>query len=116
MPKHLIVIGGGVIGLELGSVWRRLGAEVTVIEFMDKILGGMDGEISKQFQRIAEKQGLKFHLSCKVTKVEAGAKGAKVTFEPVSGGAATALESDIVLVATGRRPTPMGSGLKRLVS
>jgi dihydrolipoamide dehydrogenase len=114
VPKHLIVIGGGVIGMELGSVWRRLGAEVTVVEFMDKILGGMDAEVSKQFQRIAEKQGFKFHLAHKVTKVEASSKSAKVTFEPVAGGAATTLEADIVLVSTGRRPYTEGLGLEAL--
>jgi dihydrolipoamide dehydrogenase len=114
VPKHLVVIGGGVIGLELGSVWRRLGAEVTVVEFMDKILGSMDAEVSKQFQRIAEKQGVKFHLSSKVSKVDANAKGAKVTFEPVAGGTATMLEADVVLVSTGRRPYTDGLGLDRL--
>jgi dihydrolipoamide dehydrogenase len=114
VPKHLVVIGGGVIGLELGSVWRRLGAEVTVIEFMDKILGSMDGDVSRQFQRIAEKQGIAFKLSCKVTKVEKSGKGARVTCEPVAGGAATTLDADIVLVSTGRRPYTDGLGLDAL--
>jgi dihydrolipoamide dehydrogenase len=114
VPKRLVVIGAGVIGLELGSVWRRLGAEVIFVEYLDKILGGMDVEIAKQFQRIAEKQGLKFHLSSKVTKVEAGAKGAKVTFEPVAGGAPTILDADIVLLATGRRPYTERLGLEAL--
>jgi dihydrolipoamide dehydrogenase len=114
VPKHLVVIGGGVIGLELGSVWRRLGAEVTVIEFMDKILGSMDGDVSRQFQRIAEKQGIAFKLSCKVSKVEKSGKGAKVTYEAVAGGAATVLDADIVLVSTGRRPYTDGLGLEAL--
>jgi dihydrolipoamide dehydrogenase len=114
VPKRIVVIGGGVIGLELGSVWRRLGAEVIVVEFMDKILGSMDGEVSKQFQRIQEKQGIKFHLSSKVTKVEKTGKGAKITFEPVTGGAPTELDADIVLVATGRRPYTDGLGLETL--
>jgi dihydrolipoamide dehydrogenase len=114
VPKHMVVIGGGVIGLELGSVWRRLGANVTVIEFMDKILGSMDADISKQFQRIAEKQGIVFQLSSKVTKVEKTAKGAKVSVEPVAGGTASQIDADIVLVSTGRRPYTEGLGLEAL--
>ncbi|MCX8999231.1 dihydrolipoyl dehydrogenase [Rhizobiaceae bacterium BDR2-2] len=112
VPETLIVVGGGVIGLELGSVWSRLGAKVTVIEYLDKILGGMDGEISKQAQRLLAKQGLEFNLSAKVTGVEKTAKGAKVTFEPVAGGEAQTLEAEIVLVSTGRRPYTEGLGLE----
>ncbi|MGO7823056.1 NAD-binding protein, partial [Rhizobium ruizarguesonis] len=80
-PETLIVVGGGVIGLELGYVWSRLGAKVTVVEYLDTIIGGMDGEVSKQFQRMLAKQGIDFNLSAKVTGVEKGDKGAKVTFE-----------------------------------
>ena len=114
VPQKLIVVGGGVIGLELGSVWARLGAEVTVVEFLDKILGGMDSEVSKQFQRLLTKQGLKFHLSSKVTGVEKSGKGAKVTFEPVKGGDAQTLEADMVLVSTGRRPFTENLGLDKI--
>jgi dihydrolipoamide dehydrogenase len=111
-PGKLIIIGAGVIGLELGSVWRRLGAEVTVVEFLDRVLPGVDGEVAKQFQRIEEKRGVKFNLSCKVTKVEKTKKGASVTYEPVAGGDAVTLEGDVVLVATGRRPNTDGLGLE----
>jgi len=114
VPKKLIVIGAGVIGLELGSVWRRLGAEVTVVEFLDRITPGLDAEISRQFQKILEKQGIAFRLSAKVTKVQADAKGARVTAEPVSGGKAEELAADYVLVAIGRRPYTQGLGLKEL--
>ncbi|MFZ2100894.1 MAG: dihydrolipoyl dehydrogenase [Oricola sp.] len=113
VPGHLVVVGGGVIGLELGSVWRRLGAEVTVIEYLDTILGGMDGEVSKQFQRMLEKQGMKFRLGAKVTGVKKAAKGADVTFEPVKGGDAETVSADIVLVATGRKPYTEGLGLDK---
>lgn len=112
VPEHLVVVGGGVIGLELGSVWARLGAKVTVVEFLDKILGPMDGEVSKQFQRMLEKQGIEFKLSAKVTAVEKSGKGAKVTFEPVKGGDAQTIEANVVLVSTGRRPYTDGLGLK----
>ncbi|MEJ1119408.1 dihydrolipoyl dehydrogenase [Phyllobacterium sp. CCNWLW109] len=112
VPDHLVVVGGGVIGLELGSVWARLGAKVTVVEFLDKILGPMDGEVSKQFQRMLEKQGIEFKLSAKVTAVEKSGKGAKVTFEPVKGGDAQTIEANVVLVSTGRRPYTDGLGLK----
>lgn len=114
VPGTLIVVGGGVIGLELGSVWARLGAKVTVIEFLDKILAGMDGDVSKQFQRILTKQGLKFHLSSKVTGVAKSGKGAKVTFEPVKGGDAESMEADMVLVSTGRRPFTEDLGLDEI--
>lgn len=112
VPKKLLVIGAGVIGLELGSVWRRLGAEVTVVEYLDRVLPGMDGEVGKQFQRILTKQGLAFKLSTKVTGVEVGKKGAKVTVEPAQGGAAETLEADVVLVAIGRVPYTAGLGLE----
>lgn len=111
VPKKMIVVGGGVIGLEMGSVWNRLGAEVTVVEYLDTILGGMDNDVSKQFQKILVKQGMKFHLSSKVTGVEKKGKGASVSFEPVAGGDAQTLDADIVLVATGRRPYTDNLGL-----
>ncbi len=112
VPASLVVVGGGVIGLELGSVWARLGAKVTVVEFLDTILGGMDGEVSKQFQRLLSKQGFEFKLGAKVTGVAKAKKGATVTFEPVKGGAAETIEADVVLVATGRRPYADSLGLK----
>jgi dihydrolipoamide dehydrogenase len=112
VPAKMIVVGGGVIGLELGSVWSRLGAKVTVVEYLDTILGGMDGEVSKQFQRILAKQGIEFNLGAKVTGVEKSGEGAKVTFEPVKGGAAQTLEADVVLVATGRKPYTASLGLE----
>lgn len=112
VPDNLVVVGGGVIGLELGSVWARLGAKVTVVEYLDKILGPMDGEVSRQFQRMLEKQGIAFKLGAKVTGVEKSGKGAKVTFEPVKGGEAQTIEADAVLVSTGRRPYTDGLGLK----
>ncbi len=111
VPQRLVVVGAGVIGSELGSVWSRLGAKVTVVEFLDKVLGPMDGEVSKQFQKLMEKQGIEYKLGAKVTGVEKTASGAKVTFEPVKGGDAQTLEADIVLVATGRRPYTDGLGL-----
>lgn len=112
VPKHMIVVGGGVIGLELGSVWARLGAKVTVVEFLDKILGQMDKDVSKQFQRMLAKQGLTFKLGSKVTGVAKSGTGADVTFEPVKGGEAQTLSADIVLVATGRKPYTEGLGLE----
>ena len=112
VPGHLVVVGGGVIGLELGSVWARLGAKVTVVEYLDAILGGMDGEVSKQFQRMLAKQGMDFKLGAKVTGVEKSGSGAKVTFEPVKGGEATTIDADVVLIATGRKPYTEGLGLK----
>ncbi|MFZ1815002.1 MAG: dihydrolipoyl dehydrogenase [Rhizobiaceae bacterium] len=113
VPQNLIVVGGGVIGLELGSVWMRLGAKVTVVEYLDKLLGQMDGDVSKQFQRMLQKQGMQFKLSSKVTGVEKSGKRAKVTFEPVKGGAAETVEGDVVLVATGRRAYTDGLGLEK---
>lgn len=112
VPGHLVVVGGGVIGLELGSVWARLGAKVTVVEFLDTILGGMDGEVSKQFQRLLSKQGFEFRLGAKVTGVAKARKGVTVTFEPVKGGAAETIEADAVLIATGRRAYSDALGLK----
>jgi dihydrolipoamide dehydrogenase len=112
VPGHIVVVGGGVIGLELGSVWGRLGAKVTVVEYLDTILGGMDGEVSKQFQRMLAKQGMDFRLGQKVTGVEKTEKGAKVSFEPAKGGDAETIEADIVLVATGRKPYTEGLGLE----
>ncbi|ESZ06288.1 MULTISPECIES: dihydrolipoyl dehydrogenase [unclassified Mesorhizobium] len=112
VPGHLVVVGGGVIGLELGSVWARLGAKVTVVEFLDTILGGMDGEVAKQFQRMLSKQGIEFRLGAKVTGVAKATKGATVTFEPVKGGAAETVEADGVLIATGRRAYSDSLGLK----
>ena len=111
VPGKLLVVGAGVIGLELGSVWRRLGAEVTVVEFLDRILPGMDGEVAKQAQRALGKQGLKFLLGQKVAKIDKQKSGLQVTIEPSAGGAATVLEADIVLVAIGRRPHTEGLGL-----
>ena len=112
VPGKLLIIGAGVIGLELGSVWSRLGAEVTVVEYLDRILPGMDDEVAKQFQRILTKQGFTFHLGSKVTKVDASKAGAKVMVEPGSGGEAKILDADIVLVAIGRRPYTEGLGLE----
>jgi len=113
IPKHLAVIGAGVIGLELGSVWRRLGAEVTVVEFLDHILPGMDAEISKQMGRTLKKQGLKFNLSTKVTGAKASKTGVALTMEPVKGGKKETLKADVVLVAIGRRPVTDGLGLDK---
>ncbi|HEV2606055.1 MAG TPA: dihydrolipoyl dehydrogenase [Microvirga sp.] len=111
VPKRMVVIGAGVIGLELGSVWRRLGSEVIVIEYLDRILPGMDNEIAKQFQRILGKQGMQFKLGAKVTKVETTGKGATLTVEPAAGGNAETLEADVVLVAIGRVAYTEGLGL-----
>mgnify|MGYP006265461713 CR=1 FL=1 len=111
VPQHLVVIGAGVIGLELGSVWRRLGAKVTVVEYLDRILPGLDLEVTKQFQRMLEKQGIAFELGQKVTKVESKNNSAKVSLEPAQGGASRQIDSDIVLVAIGRRAFTAGLGL-----
>lgn len=112
VPGKLLIGGAGVIGLELGSVWHRLGAEVVVVEFLDRILPGMDGEIAKQFQRILEKQGFAFKLGAKVTAVDTSGKTLKATIEPAAGGAAETLEADVVLVCIGRVPYTDGLGLK----
>jgi len=114
VPKHLAVIGGGYIGLEMGSVWRRLGAEVTVIEFLDRIVPGIDGEIAKQFQRLLGRQGFTFKLGSKVTAAVPGDDGVALTIEPASGGAAETLTADVVLVAIGRRPYTERLGLEGL--
>jgi dihydrolipoamide dehydrogenase len=112
VPKRLLVVGAGVIGLELGSVWRRLGAEVIVVEFLDRILPGMDGEVCRQFQRILEKQGMAFKLGSKVTAVDSSGKRLKAQIEPAAGGAAEIIEADILLVAVGRVPFTEGLGLE----
>jgi dihydrolipoamide dehydrogenase len=114
VPKHLVVVGAGIIGLELGSVWRRLGAEVTVVEFLDRICPGIDDEITKFFQRALAKQGLKFKLGSKVTKAESSEAGVTLTVEPSKGGAAETLQADVVLVAIGRRPYVAGLGLDKV--
>ena len=112
VPGHLVVIGAGVIGLELGSVWRRLGAKVTVIEFLDRILPGMDADIAKQAQRILAKQGLDFRLGAKVTGAATSDAGVTLTVEPAKGGDAQTIAADIVLLAIGRRPYLDGLGLQ----
>ena len=112
VPKSMVVIGAGVIGLELGSVWRRLGAEVKVVEFLPRILPGSDGELAKQATRIFKKQGFEFHLGTKVTKVEKLKSGLKLTMEPAAGGDAITMETDVVLVAIGRRPVTSDIGLE----
>ena len=111
VPKHLVVIGAGVIGLELGSVWRRLGAQVTVVEFLDRILPTMDGEISKQAERILAKQGMKFMLGSKVTGAVVGNEGVTLSVEPAAGGEAQTVQADIVLLAIGRRAYTENLGL-----
>ena len=112
VPKKMIVIGAGIIGLELGSVWRRLGAEVTVVEYLDRILPGADGEIAKQAQRIFTKQGIEFKLGMKVTGVEKLKSKLKLSMQPAAGGDAESLDADIVLLAIGRRPYTQGLGLE----
>jgi dihydrolipoamide dehydrogenase len=114
VPKSLLVVGGGIIGLELGSVWSRLGAKVEVVEFLDHILPGMDGEVAKQFQRFLEKQGLTFRLGHKVAGVGKTKNGVKVRIEPREGGEAQTLDADVVLVAIGRRPFTDGLGLEEV--
>jgi len=111
VPERLLVVGAGVIGLELGSVWRRLGSKVEVVEFLDRILPGMDGEIARAFQRILEKQGIKFRLSSKVSAIDAKGKTLKVAVEPAAGGKAETLDADVALVAIGRVPYTEGLGL-----
>ncbi|NVN41728.1 dihydrolipoyl dehydrogenase [Ameyamaea chiangmaiensis] len=112
VPKKMVVIGGGVIGLELGSVWHRLGAEVTVIEFLDRLVPGIDGEVAKQFQRVLSRQGLKMKLGHKVTKAEKSDKGVTLTVEPAKGGTAETIAADIVLLAIGRVAASEKMGLK----
>jgi len=112
VPQKLLVVGAGIIGLELGSVWRRLGAQVTIVEFLDHILPGIDGEVARQFHRLLQKQGIAFKLSSKVTGVDTTAKTLNVKVEPAAGGAAETIEADVVLVAIGRVPFTDGLGLE----
>ena len=113
VPGHMVVIGGGVIGLELGSVWRRLGAKVTCVEFLDQILPGMDADVRKEANKIFKKQGIEFKLKTKVTKAEVRGKKAVLTLEPAAGGDAETLEADVVLVSIGRRPNTDGLALDK---
>jgi dihydrolipoamide dehydrogenase len=112
VPERLLVVGAGVIGLELGSVWRRLGSEVIVVEFLDRILPGMDADTCRQFQRILQKQGMTVRLASKVTAVDGSGNRLKAQVEPTTGGAAEAIEADVVLVAIGRVPYTAGLGLE----
>lgn len=114
VPDHLVVVGAGYIGLELGSVWRRLGARVTVVEYLDRITPGMDGELSRQFQRILGRQGMKFKLGTRVTSVEETRRGVKVFVEPVKEGNGEEIDADVALIAVGRRPYTEGLGLESL--
>ena len=114
VPGHLVVIGGGYIGLELGSVWKRLGSAVTVVEFLDRLVPGMDAEVGKQFERTLGKQGIKFRLSTKVTGAVASEAGVALTLEPAKGGEPETLQADVVLVAIGRRAFTKGLGLKEV--
>jgi dihydrolipoamide dehydrogenase len=113
VPRRLAVIGGGVIGLELGSVWRRLGSQVTVVEFLDQILPGFDGDVRKEANKILKKQGFEFRLSTKVTKADRKGDAVTLTVEPAKGGAAETLEADVVLVSIGRRPNTEGLALDK---
>ena len=112
VPKHLVVVGAGVIGLELGSVWQRLGAKITVVEFLDHILPGIDSEVTKQFQRLLKRQGFDFKLSSKVTGVKSTRSGVQVSVEPAKGGDTTDIDADAVLIAIGRVPFTGGLGLQ----
>jgi dihydrolipoamide dehydrogenase len=114
VPEHLVVIGGGVIGLELGSVWRRLGAKVTCVEYLDQILPGFDGEVRKEANKIFKKQGIEFKLGTKVTGVTVSGDKATLSIEPAAGGEAQTIEADAVLVSIGRRPNTDGLGLDRI--
>lgn len=114
VPKTMVVIGGGVIGLEMASVWSRLGADVTVIEFLDQILPGMDGEVRKEAQKIFKKQGITFKTSSKVTGAKSGAKGVDLTVEPADGGKEEKVKADIVLMAIGRKPYTENLGLDKV--
>jgi len=114
VPKHLVVVGAGVIGLELGSVWARLGAKVTVVEFLDRILPGMDGDIAKQFPRLLKKQGFEFKLGTKVTGVKTAKSGVTVSVEPAKGGETQDIKADVVLVAIGRIPYTQELGLEKV--
>ena len=112
VPGKLVIIGGGYIGLELGSVWHRLGAEVTVVEYLDRLVPGMDGEVGKAFERVLGKHGITFRLSTKVTGAKADAEGVTLSLEPAKGGEASELHADVVLVSIGRRPYSAGAGLE----
>ncbi|EAT08615.1 dihydrolipoyl dehydrogenase [Sphingobium sp. 10 DY56-G10] len=114
VPGHLVVVGGGVIGLEMGSVWRRLGAKVTVVEYLDQILPGMDGEVRKEANKIFTKQGFEYKLGTKVTGAEVAGDGVRLTVEPAAGGEAETIEADVVLVSIGRRPNTEGLGLDKI--
>jgi dihydrolipoyl dehydrogenase len=114
VPQRLLVVGAGVIGLELGSVWRRLGAEVIVVEFLDRILPGMDNEVCRQFQRMLEKQGVTFKLSSKVTAVANSGERLKASIEPAAGGTGETIEADVVLISIGRVPFTEGLGLEEV--
>jgi len=114
VPEHLLVVGAGVIGLELGSVWRRLGSQVTMVEFLDGVLPGVDGEVHRQAQRLFEKQGMKFKLSSTVTAVDTSGNRLKATIEPAKSGTVETIEADVVLIAIGRVPFTEGLGLKEL--
>ncbi|NXD32571.1 DLDH protein, partial [Spelaeornis formosus] len=110
----MVVIGGGIIGLELGSVWSRLGAEVTVVEYLGAVGAGMDGEVGKQFQRILQKQGFKFKLNTKVVGADTTGETVKLKVEAAKGGKEETIEADVVLVAIGRRPVTKGLGLEKI--
>ncbi|MFW0777834.1 MAG: dihydrolipoyl dehydrogenase [Rickettsiales bacterium] len=114
VPDHLVVIGGGVIGLELGSVWKRLGAKVTVVEFMDAVGGPMDAELAKHFQKTLTKQGIEFKLGTKVTAANAKGKGVTLAMEPAKGGDKETMTADVVLVSIGRKPYTEGLGLDKV--
>ena len=114
VPEHMVVIGGGVIGLELGSVWRRLGAKVTCVEFLDQILPGFDGDVRKEANKIFKKQGIEFKLGTKVTNVAVNGDKATLTVEPAAGGEASTIEADCVLVSIGRKPNTDGLGLEKI--
>ncbi|HLK82548.1 MAG TPA: dihydrolipoyl dehydrogenase [Xanthobacteraceae bacterium] len=114
VPRHLLVVGAGIIGLELGSVWRRLGAQVTVVEFLDRILPGIDAEVARQFQRLMEKQGISFKLASKVAAIDSSEQVLKAAVEPAAGGAASTIEADVALVAIGRVPYTEGLGLEAI--
>ena len=114
VPKSMVVIGGGVIGLEMGTVWRRLGADVTVVEYLDQILPGMDGEVRKESQKLFKKQGIEFKTGMKVTSAKATKKGVDLTMEPAAGGDEEKMSVDIVLMAVGRKPYTDGLGLDKV--
>jgi dihydrolipoamide dehydrogenase len=114
VPQRLLVVGAGVIGLELGSVWRRLGAQVTVVEFLDRVLPGIDNEVARQFQRLLEKQGIGFKLASKVSAIDSTGPVLKATVEPAAGGAAVEIDADVALIAIGRVPYTEGLGLEAI--